>query len=76
MGVLIISDACRGLLESAADVFSHVPATKVRDVSLMLKAIHAQESQKPFRSRRSKIYDRRHVGPLEIDGSLWMGADN
>jgi transposase-like protein len=59
---LIISDACRGLVESAAEylpdarwqrcmvhfyrnVFSHVPATKVRDVSHMLKAIHAQESR-------------------------------
>ena len=59
---LIISDACRGLVESAAEylpnarwqrcmvhfyrnIFSHVPATKVRDVSHMLKAIHAQESR-------------------------------
>ena len=59
---LIISDACRGLMESAAEylpearwqrcmvhfyrnVFSHVPATKVRDVSHMLKAIHAQENR-------------------------------
>src|SRR4029078_6808845 len=59
---LIISDACRGLMESAAEylpeaqwqrcmvhfyrnIFSHVPATKVRDVSHMLKAIHAQESR-------------------------------
>ncbi len=61
---LIISDACRGLTESAAEylpesrwqrcmvhfyrnVFSHVPATKVREVSHMLKAIHAQESRDP-----------------------------
>ena len=59
---LIISDACRGLTESAADylpdarwqrcmvhfyrnVFSHVPATRVREVSHMLKAIHAQENR-------------------------------
>ena len=59
---LIISDACRGLIESAAEylpearwqrcmvhfyrnVFSHVPSTKVREVSHMLKAIHAQESR-------------------------------
>lgn len=59
---LIISDACRGLVESIADylpdarwqrcmvhfyrnVFSHVPSTKVREVSHMLKAIHAQESR-------------------------------
>ncbi len=59
---LIISDACRRLVESIADylpdarwqrclvhfyrnVISHVPSTKVREVSHMLKAIHAQESR-------------------------------
>ena len=59
---LIISDACRGLVESVAEylpearwqrcivhfyrnVFSHVPAGKVREVSHMLKAIHAQENR-------------------------------
>ena len=59
---LIISDACRGLVESIAEylpearwqrcmvhfyrnVFSHVPSTKVREVSHRLKAIHAQESR-------------------------------
>src|SRR5262252_7928731 len=58
---LVISDACQGLVESAAEfypdarwqrcsvhfyrnVFSHVPAAKLREVALMLKAIHAQES--------------------------------
>ena len=57
-----VSDACRGLMESAAEylpdarwqrcmvhfyrnVFSHVPATRVREVSHMLKAIHAQENR-------------------------------
>jgi putative transposase len=57
---LIVSDACIGLVESAAEffpkarwqrcmvhfyrnVFSHVPAGKLREVALMLKAIHAQE---------------------------------
>ena len=59
---LIVSDACRGLIESVAEylpdarwqrcivhfyrnVFSHVPATKVREVAHMLKAINAQESR-------------------------------
>ncbi|MBO6903323.1 MAG: IS256 family transposase [Rhizobiaceae bacterium] len=59
---LIVSDACRGLVESAAEhfpdaqwqrcvvhfyrnVFSLVPAGKVRDIARMLKAIHAQESR-------------------------------
>ena len=58
---LIVSDACRGLVESTAEhfpdaqwqrcvvhfyrnVFSAVPAGKVRDIAKMLKAIHAQES--------------------------------
>jgi len=60
---LIVSDACRGLMESVAEylpdarwqrcvvhfyrnVFSLVPSGKVRDVSKMLKAIHAQEDRK------------------------------
>jgi len=59
---LVISDACRGLIESVGEylpdarwqrctvhfyrnVFSHVPAKKVRDVAHMLKAIHAQENR-------------------------------
>ena len=58
---LIVSDACTGLVESAAEffpetrwqrcvvhwyrnIFSHVPAGKMREVALMLKAIHASES--------------------------------
>jgi hypothetical protein len=69
---LIISDAYRGLMESAAEylpeaqwqrcmvhfyrnVFSHVPATKVRDVSHMLKAIHAQESQEAANQKAKAI---------------------
>ena len=60
---LVVSDACRGLVESAAEflpdaqwqrcvvhfyrnIFSLVPSGKVRDVSRMLKAIHAQEHRK------------------------------
>ncbi|WBU54815.1 transposase [Paracoccus sp. SCSIO 75233] len=60
---LIVSDACRGLVESAAEflpdagwqrcvvhfyrnVFSLVPAGKVRDVAKMLKTIHAQEDHR------------------------------
>jgi putative transposase len=74
---LIISDACRGLLESAAEylpearwqrcmvhfyrnVFSHVPATRVREVSHMLKAIHAQENRAAAdRKARAVIDDLR-----------------
>jgi transposase-like protein len=59
---LVISDACLGLVESAADffpaakwqrctvhfyrnVFSVVPKTKVKEVAIMLKAIHASEDR-------------------------------
>jgi putative transposase len=78
---LIISDACRGLLESAAEYlpearwqrcmvhsyrnfFSHVPATKVRDVSHMLKAIHAQESREAAdrKARANRRRPGRQVG--------------
>ena len=71
---LIISDACRGLIESAAEylpaarwqrcmvhfyrnVFSHVPATKIRDVSHMLKAIHAQESRSTAEQKAKVVVD-------------------
>ena len=71
---LIISDACRGLMESAAEylpearwqrcmvhfyrnVFSHVPTTKVREVSHMLKAIHAQESRDAADRKARAIVD-------------------
>ena len=69
---LIISDACRGLVESIAEylpdarwqrcvvhfyrnVFSHVPATKLREVSHMLKAIHAQETRATAEAKTDRI---------------------
>ncbi|WP_090880267.1 IS256 family transposase [Bauldia litoralis] len=59
---LVVSDACRSLVESVSDylpdtrwqrcvvhfyrnVFSHVPSTKIREVSHMPKAIYAQENR-------------------------------
>jgi putative transposase len=71
---VIISDACGGLMESAAEylpearwqrcmvhfyrnVFSRVPATKVREVSHMLKAIHAQESREAADQKARTIVD-------------------
>ena len=39
------------------NVFSHVPATKVREVSHMLKAIHAQESRKAADRKARAIVD-------------------
>lgn len=42
-----LPEACwqRCVVHFYRNVFSHVPSTKVREVSHMLKAIHAQESQ-------------------------------
>ena len=39
------------------NVFSHVPATKVREISHMLKAIHAQESRKAAREKAATIVE-------------------
>jgi transposase-like protein len=39
------------------NVFSHVPATTVREVSHMLKAIHAQESREAA-DRRNSVVDQ------------------
>ncbi len=69
---LIISDACRGLVESVADylpdarwqrcmvhfyrnVFSHVPTARVREVSHMLKAIHAQENREAAQEKAEAV---------------------
>ena len=37
------------------NIFSHVPSTKVRQVSLMLKAIHAQESHKAATEKAAAV---------------------
>lgn len=37
------------------NVFSHVPSTKVRKVSLMLKAIHAQEDHMAARAKADEV---------------------
>ncbi|MEQ8694031.1 MAG: IS256 family transposase [Gammaproteobacteria bacterium] len=69
---LIVSDACSGLIESAAEfypqarwqrcvvhwyrnAFSNVPSKKVRDVALMLKAIHAQEDRDAARTKADQV---------------------
>ena len=84
---LIISDACRGLVESIADylpdarwqrcmvhfyrnIFSHVPSGKVREVSHMLKAIHAQESRKAAQEKAeavvAELRDRRMTKAAQL----------
>lgn len=72
---LIVSDACLGLVESAAEfypearwqrcvvhfyrnVFSHVPATRVREVARMLKAIHAQEDLETAERKAAEVIDK------------------
>jgi putative transposase len=74
---LIVSDACMGLVESAAEffpearwqrcmvhfyrnVFSHVPAGKLREVALMLKAIHAQEDLSAAQRKAAEVIARLH----------------
>src|SRR5262250_2062954 len=74
---LIASDACMGLVESAAEfypearwqrcmvhfyrnVFSHVPAGKLREVALLLKAIHAQEDLEAAQRKAGDVVARLH----------------
>jgi putative transposase len=67
---LIISDACpwlkapqsiyprpagSGVVHFYRNVFSHVPSTKVREVSHMLKAIHEQESRDTAEKKANAI---------------------
>lgn len=69
---LIVSDACRGLVESISEylpdarwqrcmvhfyrnVFSHVPSGKVREVSHMLKAIHASENLEAAQKKAADV---------------------
>jgi putative transposase len=72
---LIISDACLGLSESAAEVFpeatwqrcivhwyrnifSHVPATRVREIAATLKAIHASEDVVAAREKAIRVIEK------------------
>jgi putative transposase len=62
-----VEEALNVLLDTEADrlcgagryerSFSHVPATKLRDVSHMLKAIHAQESREAADGKARAIVD-------------------
>jgi putative transposase len=46
------------------NVFSHVPATKVREVSHMLKAIHAQESRDTAERKANAIIADLRAGKM------------
>ena len=61
------------------NVFSHVPSTKVREISHMLKAIHAQESRKAAQEkaatvvadlRRQKLGKAADLVEMHIDETL------
>jgi transposase-like protein len=69
---LIVSDACLGLVESAAEfypeakwqrcmvhfyrnVFSVVPRTKMSEVTIMLKAIHASEDREAAHEKAASV---------------------
>ena len=83
---LVVSDACRGLVESVAEflpdaqwqrcvvhfyrnAFSLVPSGRVRDVSKMLKAIHAQEDRKAAAEKmRTVIADLRAMKLVKAAG--------
>ena len=84
---LIISDACRGLMESASEylpdaqwqrcmvhfyrnVFADVPATRVREVSHMLKAIHAQESRDAAERKARTIVEDLRVAKMHTAADL------
>jgi putative transposase len=90
---LIISDACRGLIESAAEylpeaswqrcivhfyrnIFSHLPATKVRDVAHMLKAIHAQESREAAEQKARAIVEELRARKMSKAADLVVQAVN
>ena len=51
-------------------VFSHVPATKVREVSHMLKAIHAQESRDAADRKARAIVDDLRAAKMNMAADL------
>jgi putative transposase len=84
---LIVSDACRGLIESIAEylpeacwqrcmvhfyrnVFSHVPPTRVREVTHMLKAIHAQESREAADQKAKAVIEELRTGKMSNAAEL------
>ena len=47
------------------NVFSHVPKAKVREVAMMLKAIHAQEDHNAAREKADQVIDKLHAMKLK-----------
>ena len=52
------------------NVFSHVPATKVREVSHMLKAIHAQESREAAERKAQAIVEDLRAARMNMAADL------
>ena len=52
------------------NVFSHVPATKVRDVAAMLKAIHAQESREAAEAKVGDVVTKLRAMKLSAAAEL------
>ena len=52
------------------NVFSHVPASKVRDVSHMLKAIHAQESREAADQKAKAIVEDLRASKMSTAADL------
>ena len=53
------------------NIFSHVPSTKVREVSLMLKAIHAQESREAALKKATDV--KRRLQEMRLSKmSAWL----
>ena len=52
------------------NVFSHVPASKVRDVAKMLKAIHAQETRQAAQQKARAVIDELHRQRLKRAAEL------
>ena len=52
------------------NVFSHVPATSVREVSHMLKAIHAQESHDAAYRKARTIVEDLHAAKMHTAADL------
>jgi transposase-like protein len=52
------------------NVFSHVPATKVREVAAMLKAIHAAEDVEAAKAKAEQVVDKLRVQRLDRAAEL------
>jgi transposase-like protein len=52
------------------NVFSHVPKAKVKDVALLLKAIHAQEDLQAARDKASQVVDKLKAMKLRAAAEL------